>query len=311
MGNPQTFYTVVALAKETTWGTSTARTQFLPSEEPRFQPQALRHIVDEGFRGLGAGEFDLIPGPGEGTWQWDGNFYVDTSPHLLQGLMGATDTPTGTGPYVHSLAMAATVPSYSLEWNQNTQPYLFVGARVGSVKLTFSGKDGTLKYSAQGMSKLGTTVAATATSFGSVAAIGGWQASITIAGGASTAIVLEGEITISRALKPLHGLSNTQDIAALYAGPLMVAGRLTIDFSDTVAYNYYASSSPAKNAVVVTFTQGTASFSITMTKAGWKVVDIDRSDDLYQVTAQLTGLYNATDGGPVKFGVTNSVSTGY
>ena len=68
MANPQVFNTLVASKKEATYGATPSSTIIYHwVTEPNFQPRALRHIADEGFRGVAGQMFDLIPGPGEGT----------------------------------------------------------------------------------------------------------------------------------------------------------------------------------------------------------------------------------------------------
>src|SRR5579859_2813618 len=218
MANPQTFFTVLAMGKEATWGTSVARTAFLPIEQPRFQPKALRNIIDTGLRGKASQEFDVVPGPGEGTFSFNGNVYLDTFGHILQNILGA-DTITGAGPYTHTFkelpTTATALSSHSVEWQNGIQSYLFAGARYSSLTLNFQGTDGLLTYQAQGMSKLGTTTAPTATAFTSVSATPGWNGVITIAGDATPATLLEGSIQLQRGLRPVHGVSGSQDLSDL------------------------------------------------------------------------------------------------
>jgi hypothetical protein len=312
MPNSQLFYTAVGLGKETAWGTPASRTVWLPCDQPRFQPKALRHILDTGFRGLPALEFDLIPGPGEGTFSFNGNFFLDSSPNLLMAMFGQ-DTVTGAAdPYTHAITLASVPPSYSLEWQQNVQPYLFAGARLSQLVLNFNGRDGALTYSAQGMSKLGQATAPSSPTFGTQQALAGWHGSITVAGG-SPASLLEGSITFSRQLKPIHALNTTQDVAALYAAGLQVTARLTFDYTQTTEWAYYGSAQTTMNAVVITFTQVASSqvLTITMTKAAWRQVDIDQQDFTYTAVAQINGIWNATDGGPAAVTVMNSRATAY
>ncbi len=316
MANPQTFYTTIGLGKETTWGTEVARTAFLPANEPDFQPRDLRHITDEGLRGLSSQEFDLIPGPGESTFSWDGDFFIDDTLHLIMALMG-TDTISGAGdPYTHTFTQAMATPSYTLEWAQNVQPFEFYGSRFAQVRLTFSAADGTLRYSTSGQGKLGATTTVTSASYTTKSAIAGWMGAITVAGSSVAAVVTDGEITLTRPLMPLHNLATTQDIGALYNGPISIAARFTIDFSDTVAYYYYTPTTAGtvtKNAVVVTFTQTavTRLLTLTMTSAAWRTARINRANNLYSTEVNLSGVYNATDTGSIKIVGKNDKAVAY
>src|SRR5581483_1904497 len=114
----------------------------------------------------------------------------------LMMLLGQ-DTVTGTGPYVHTVKTAASPPSYTLEWQNNTQTYLFPGARVSQLTLNFSARDGALTYTVQGQSKLGVTGTPTTSTFTTTTAVAGWQGSVTV-GGSAPASLLEGSLTFQR-----------------------------------------------------------------------------------------------------------------
>src|SRR5258708_7166408 len=201
MPNSQLLYTQVMGARETSWGTGVARTISWPSDTPNFQPTGYRHIVDTGYRDQPSMEFDLIPGPGEGGVGWNGNVYVDSIGHLLMALFGGTDAVTGAGPYSHAIPASKTPPSYTVEWGENTQPYLYTGARFSNLTVNFSARDGALTYSVQGVSKLGTTVSQTAFVSTAVTSMAGWQSQILVGGSAVAAVLMEGSMTFTRPMK--------------------------------------------------------------------------------------------------------------
>jgi hypothetical protein len=308
--NPAEFQTVVLLGKETTWGqAATTFDTAIPITQPRFQPQGLRHVLDEGFRGQPSVDYDLIPGPGEGTFSFGGNVYLDSIGVLLNLLLG-TDTVAGEGPYTHTLKAAPTPASVTVQWQQATQSYNFPGARLSDLTLTWRNTDGALTFQAQGMSKLGQTVSTPATpSWSALSAVAGWQSAVTVTGVALAATLMEGEIHLSRQLQPLHGSANTQDLQALWPLGLKCEARLTFAFETTEAYNYFTGAQ--KNAVVVTFTQGSFSLQISMASAAWRLVEIEENDGIYQAVAQLTGTHNTTDAGVASAVLTNSRSTAY
>jgi len=341
MPTPQVFTTLVQGIKESAYGTATtpttSSTSWIPHyvDNPSFQPRALRHILDEGFRGVAGQDFDLIPGPGNGTVAFNGDVYLDAFPHILQNMMG-TDTTSGST--IHTLTAATNPPSYSYWWSQGVQSYTFPGTRLSSIRLSFNSADGAMTYSAQGTSKLGVasgsaganqayTLGASATlstpsaiyPATPVQGLAGWQGAMTIAGNAmgsaGYASVMEGEITFTRQLTPIHSLTGTQDISVIYAGPLQVQARLTMDWYDASIYNYFALGTSGvganTNTVVLTFTQGALVMAITITKAAWRQVDIERSGAIYTQVGNVTGLYSSTDSGPCKVAITNSVSTAY
>jgi hypothetical protein len=311
-GPSQLFYTQVMVGKESSWGSSASRTISLPSEQPQFQPIGYRHIVDTGLRNAAGLEFDLLPGPGEGNFQWAGNVYADTIIGLLSPMIGA-DVIGGANPYTHTFASSKTPNSLSVEWGNANQAYLMLGARPSQMTLSFNGRDGALTYTVQGMGKIGTTLSQTTFVAETVSALTGWQGSITVAGSGVTAPFMEGTITFTRGLKVIHGLTATQDVANIYALPLQIQAQLTFDWNDTVVYNYFSTSAAVtKNAVVITFTQSSSNiFKLTMTSAGWRIVTPTASDNIYTAVAQINGLYNATDAGPGVVVVTNAITPGF
>lgn len=310
MGNSQLFYTVLGLVKEASWGAGGTPSKWLPITDPKFQPQNLRHSIDQGFRGEPSAEYDLIAGPGEGSFSFGGPVFVDSTPYLLDAIMGTPSVGGTVSPYTHTFKVGATPHSYLLEWQQNVQSYQFEGARLSQMVINFSAKDGTLTYTCQGMSKLGTEVVATAASFSAINAMPGWKGTVTVAGGAPASL-LEGSITLERPLSPLHALNNTQDIAALYPGSLKATARLTFDFTGTTEYDYYAAAAATLNALVLSFVQTTNSAELifTFTKAGWRLVDLEPRDNLYSAVGQVNGVRNATDAGPLAITIKNTVAT--
>lgn len=298
----QLFYTQVMASKEAVWGTPLARNVSIPAMQPSFQPMNLRHVVDQGYRNLSTSEFDVMPGPGEGGFSFGGNVYVDSTPILINNLFGI-DSYTGilvSTPHVFTSAKAP--PSLTMEWGQNTSNYLLSGARLSQLSINFSASDGALTYQAQGISKLGVINGAPSTFLSSVVqSMMGWQGICTIAGSAVTAALMDGAFSFSRPLKVVHSLNQTQDAAIIYAGPLSISAQLNFDYSDNVVYNYFASlNNVTKNALVVKFIQlaGLQEVWITIPNAAWRVVTPQAGDQIYMASAQVTGVYSASVGGP-------------
>ena len=230
--------------------------------EPSFQPRALRHIPDEGFRGVAGQDFDLIPGPGNGTVGFGGMVYLDSFPHILQNMMGTDSVGSVVNSaYTHQMTAATTPASYTYQWAQGIQAYQFPGTRLTSIRLSFNASDGALTYQAQGTSKLGVALATNPLTTGAGNNVGyeypldanltraaaGWQGMMvidgTVAGSGGVASVMEGELTFSRQLTPIHSLNGTQDVSLIYAGPLQVQGRLTLDWYDSKALGYFQGNS--------------------------------------------------------------------
>jgi len=308
-GNPHLYYTAVGIAKEAAWGTAVPRTAFIPILEPRFNPRNIAHVLEEGYRGQAAMDYDLIGGVGQGEWGWTGALYVDTFPHLLLNLMGKV-TKSGAGPYQH-LFQAGTPPSHTIEWGQDVQPYVLAGARASRLALNFNGRDGTLRYTIQGQSKLGATCVLTPAAWTELAGLAGWQGNVTV-GGAQPAVMTEAELVFERQIKLSRGLANTQDPGNMWQGPLRLSGRLTFEFTAKTEYEYAASNTPAKNAVVMTFSRAAnEQIVLTMTKCGWRQSEIGTDEIIYTAVANINALQNTTDAGPCQVEVSNQIATAY
>lgn len=326
MANPMMFYTALGMAKESSWGTDTAPTVWHPITNPRFDPGGLQHIMDDNFRGLAAVDFDMLPGPGNGSFSFGGGIYMDSSPMFFASIIGP-DAIAGASPYTHTFALTAAPDSHSLEEQTNVQSYRYNGSRLTEFGVSFNAATGMAQYSVQGASKVGLEQASpTSTAFtaeSAISAVAGWQGSLTVAGGAA-AILLEGQVTFSRQQRIIHGFTNTaggsQDVNAMYPLALQVTARLTFNYSQsTELYMAYpktgqslAGAAVTKNAVVISLKRSaTEIMAITLTKAAWRQFQRENQDGTYTGVALLHGIYNATDAGPVKVVCTNNRSTAY
>lgn len=315
MANPQTFYTAIGTAKEVTALTPVTPAYWHPAETPRIVPHAYRHILDEGLRGVPAQDFDLLPGPGNSDFSWSAPFYADSSAFFFALMMGLDTAPAAT-PTVHTMSLAAAPPTFTLEAQNNVKTYQMKGCRPSELALSFNARDGALNYNIQGQGALGTVLGSPTTKAftaeSAISAVAGWQGSLTIAGAAASAVVMEGTIQFQRPIKLVWGLSNasggSQDIAATYPLALRVTGRLTFDYTASTEYDYANTLAQiTKNAVVLTFRRNANEIiAITLTKAAWRTVTLDQQDNTYTAVAEFNGIYNATDVGPCGVVITNS-----
>lgn len=352
--SPQVLYTIIAGIKEATYGTipTTGTAAFHPVMQPNFQPRALRHILDEGLRGTSASAFDLLPGPGEGTVGFGGSFHLDTTPHLLQSLVGP-DTYASTT-HVFMPPASGLPSSYTYQYQNDVATFNFPGTRIQTLRLTFNSADGALQYTAQGMSKLATKAVPGSVTFSGKQtaaytlnqAMTGWQGAILIDGTTFSMPITEGELTLTRQLTPAHSLTGTQDVFAIYPGPLQMELRLTMDYTTMQANDYFAGDfgetavasasvagwggQPAGYAygatnlpISIVFTQNPAagvgstpvaveqSMTFSMQRAAWRNVETTMNGALYTQTATIVALNNAADRGPGRISIKNSQATAY
>src|SRR5215472_13803003 len=95
------------LAKESTWGTAVAATDFYPLMKPDFEP-IYEPIEDDGFRSNASALQAWYQGVGKSQVSLpDMLFYPNASGHFLMGILGV-DTLTGTNPYTHTMTLLNT-----------------------------------------------------------------------------------------------------------------------------------------------------------------------------------------------------------
>ncbi len=361
--SPQVLYTIIAGIKEATYGVipTTGTPAFHPVMQPNFQPRALRHILDEGLRGTSASAFDLLPGPGEGTIGFGGTFHLDTTPHLFQSLVGPDMKYSGAAWVANDSATHTFLPptsglpsSYTYQYQNDAATFNFPGTRIQSMRLSFNSADGALQYTAQGMSKLATKAVPGSLTFSGKQtaayslnqAMTGWQGAIQVDGGNFSMPITEGELTLTRQLTPAHSLNGTQDVFAIYPGPLQMELRLTMDYTSQQANDYFAGDfgetavasasvagwggQPAGFAygatnlpITITFTQNPAagvgsgpvaveqSMAISMTRAAWRNVETTMNGALYTQTATIVALNTAADRGPGRITIKNGSVVSY
>lgn len=295
----------VGLAREAVWGTALPAAKFFPSKNPKFEDD-IKRILDQGKRGSAATDFGAWGGTRLGRLEHDGDFYPDVPPYFLLGILGQVNT-TGVGPYTHVFTLAATPPSFTItDYYGGAQARQFAGAMVESLDLKFATESGALEWAVKLAAKASTQVATPTPTFGSLAPFLGWQAALTLAGGGNTKL-LGFELNMKRTLSPIFGANNSQDPNKMYAGPLEVTGKITFDMADETELNYYLNNTQPTLSLVLT--SGTNTITIALSKCDFEKATVDRSQEYVRVDSPIRGHYNATDAGPAKITVVNSVAS--
>jgi hypothetical protein len=294
-------------AKETTWGTAVAApTGFIPFKTLKSEDD-IKRIVDSGIRGNLTKDFASYAGIANAKFDIEGLVYPDLFGNFLLALFGQ-DAVTGTGPYTHSFTLSNNQPpSYTLFDYDGVNERYYAGAVLEQLDLKFT-TEGDLTKSAKFVSKAsaqsGTPHSPTYTS---VAPLLGWNTSITIAGSGNTRLI-GGDLSFKRPCKFTYGANNSQAPTKVNVGTLEVTGKLDFEIDDYTELNYYLQTT--QPTVVITFTSGTNTLTVQMTKCDFeKVAGIDRSQEMARVSANIRALYNTTDAGPAKVTLVNGVAT--
>jgi len=314
----------LGVAKETTKGTPVITpVAYIPVAQSKLKAVTIIDpLIDEGLRGSLTNNYGYIPGRKYSNIEFGGPVFADTIAWPLAGILG-TDTVVGAAnPYTHTLSLkyAATAgadaqpTSYTFVDFNGTNARSYAGCQISDFTLNFSA-DGLLEYDAKATG-FGSAVATTPTpAFTSVVAMPVWKATVTI-GGSAVSYTTEGSITMSRAVTPIFGVSNTQDPYQVFLGPLEVKGQLKFAMNDdTELTRFLNQTSTTLPSLVLNWTDGAnIQIQATLSAGAYVAAVVDRGKDYAEVQVDITGIANATDAGtggaaPIKWVLKNATAT--
>lgn len=300
----------IGLAKETAWGTAVAPSLFLPITSGAWDIE-IQRILDAGKRGVAAKDFETYAGTRRGKVTFSGLWHPDVPPRLVHAILGA-DTVTGAGdPYTHTLKMGATIPSFTIGDYDGISERRFPGCLVTALTFRFNTESGALEYDVEAVGKIPADSAQSSATFGNDAPRLGWQASLSIAGGANTDL-LGFELSIKRSAHLLFGAANSQDPNRGFGGgDLEVTGKMSFYAPDSAVLDYYRNTTKPIVAITMNSAGATRDTLFTMSKCDFEKVAIDRGGDYVKWDATFRGIYNTTDGGPIAITAKNAVATAF
>jgi hypothetical protein len=143
----------------------------------------------------------------------------------------------------------------------------------------------------------------------------GWEWNMTNAG-ATTSRGLTYDMTVKRAVEPIHSSDGIQAPREIFQGALEVDGTYKTIFENQTDLNLYLNYTQTPTTATLqqpaSGTNGVgASLALTMSKSGYFKGKRDLSSSYVQADFSLAGIYNATDGGAVSATLVNYQSTAY
>jgi hypothetical protein len=309
----------MGIAKEATWGTPVAATNFLPISPPT-PKDVIKLAQDKGLRGSMTDVYNEVQLTKHSTFDFGGDVFPDTFGFMLAGILGDVVTTGAAAPYMHAIALYNSVdgqpPSYTITdaYSINTRQY--PGAKFSDVDLKFSA-DGLLTYTAKTVALPSVTTTAPTPSYTSILPIASWIGAVTIGGTASLS-VLDGNITIKRPVSVVDTVDGSQAPHSLWSGPVSVSGKLTLVMEDEVQLtNYLTNNQPSLD---VNFTTGTGAglqqVKLHMSQVAYQNADISRGKDFVELPISFTAIANTTDIGasagysPIKCTLQNAMIAG-
>lgn len=295
--------TEVGVAKEVTWGTGVAPTTYLPVSSISADP-IIKTVVDEAIRGHMTKDYLVIRTNKHAEVSIDTNFYTNPLGFFFLSLFGA-DTVTGLNPYTHTFKINSAPPPLTVQDYDGEQERRYAGAVVQELSVK-GDAEGLVTVSVKLISKFGTDIANTTATILLDNPLTGYGSAITI-GAVANAKLFGWEFTFKREVKPIFATNNSQDPTKIVRGRFECTGKLTFDVDDGTEFDSYTTGTEV--ALVLTL-NGTASNNakITLTKAHIEKASFDRGGENLRVDWEVRGLYNATDGGPCQFELTNTTA---
>jgi len=300
----------LGVAKEGTYGTpATTGIRWLPMRGPDTEEE-IKYLIDNGIRGIAAEEFGAYQGVTNGSFKYDLDWYVTDTPLILTNILGP-DTKTGTtAPYTHTFQLAAAEPASLTVHDYDGVDQLYgAGAYLSQAQFKLDA-EGALTCSVQGKSFAPVSESTSVPSYASEPYFLGWEAALNLAGGPNTRLVTL-DVTLSRKLTIRWTANNTQTPRFIFVGPLKVSWKATFDIEDDTEWNYFINNT--QPAFVATLTQPTTTNTVKfqMSKCAFTKAQKVSSKDWIQVDASGSGLWNATDAGPILIAVGNAQSAAY
>ena len=307
----RTFEQVVAMGKESTYGTAVSPTFAMPVTNFEATDQIESHL-SQGRRGVPSVTFGAVQGAGHAEFTIEGECYPSTIGHILLGILGE-DTVTGAeSPYSHAFANVASTPSYTIierVINANSGSRQLVGCRFGQVTFSWNAGEGVLAYNATGMGWISTSVNADSTVPVEEDAWQGWRQAITSTDLAN--LVTSGELAITRELQPVHTGESTQNPRHINVGPTQVNGNLLVAIEDNLAV-YDKVRTLTRQSLSILFDVASASRSIKFLMTDAALIapaEIDRGGVSAFTRVNFEGIHNTTDEGPIAVTLENGVAT--
>jgi hypothetical protein len=202
---------------------------FIPVKSPKLQP-VLTVVNNDPYTGTMVVNNDQTITGRHDEYSFTMNAYMDTLSYLMRGILGSTDTITGSAtPYTHVISLLNSDP---LNGNQPPSYTFFdydgyvlrtmAGGQLDEISISFTAlglvevsvKAQTLPYT--------TTGTIPSTSFSTVNAAPSWSTTATL-NSVSTTTLVNGSISFKRGVKALHGLGSLAPFQ-LFAGALDSSG---------------------------------------------------------------------------------------
>lgn len=215
---------------------------------------------------------------------------------------------------VHTFKQNATAAkaTWSLTVDDTTGTVLgYSAATMSDLQIKIDPK-ASLSLNAKLTSQFSTPQTAFVPSYTQLQPLLGWQWTMTNAGAASTR-GLTYDVNVKRAVDPIHSSNGVQGPREIFQSAIEVDGTYKALFESYTDLNLYLNYSqlPATATLQQPIRFGGSSLALTMSKSGWLKGSRDLAQAYVQASFNISGIYNASDGGAMSAVLTNFISTAY
>lgn len=309
----------LGIAKESVFGTPVPATAYVPVSPPT-PKHNVTLLDDKGLRGSMVDVYNQVAGPVHTEFDYAGDVFPDTIGWMLTAVLGDLTTTGASAPFSHAVSTLNNAdgqpPSYTLTDYYAVATRQYPGAKFSEVGFKFAA-DNMLTYTAKAVALPSVTTTVPTPSFTAIPPVAGWSGAVSI-GGSVQPNVLDGEVTIKRAVNVVNTVDGTQAPWQLWTGPVSVDGKLTLVMEDdTQLTNYLTTAQPALD---INFASGAGAAAVQvqlhMTNVIYSAAEISRGKDFVELSVSFSARPTTADAGaslgysPIKATVKNAVAAG-
>lgn len=308
----------LGVAKETTKGTAVVPTMWIPWKA--LTPKDDVHLIDDkGQRGAAVESFGIVQGQKGSTLDFGGDVFADSIGFPLVSLLPDVAVTGASAPYTTTFSVLNTgdtqPPGQTYTIFDPLGTWQYPGEQLSELSFKWNA-DGLFEYSAKATGWTYVTTTSPTVSNTAVKPVANWTTLTKIAG--TTIFVIDGELTIKRAVTAIRGANGSQNPYAIWSGDLAVEGKLTLVMEDSSQRTIFQNSTA--QSLDVSFSAGAGAsatgLQLHCTTAVWSDGTPSYGKDYIELPVSFKTYANATDIGasggysPIKVTLTNAMPSG-
>lgn len=316
------------------WGVinNTSASYYVPVTKCDFEDKP-NFYYDTAYRSIQAEQFGAYLATLASNFSYTADAYVGTLPVILgNAMVGGPDqvsTVLYTSLGVGIVTGSVTAHTYTLGSPESLTHYFFSGyserriegCRPDQVDIKYN-PDKQVEVDVKGMGRLSvvnaTGSAVAAPTIDSRQPVLAWEARASFAG-VQTIRLIDANITFKRKTETLFTQAMTQSPTNIYAFPLEVDGKITVDFQDEAEYNFFRTNNQSQSFDLFFFQNpngGTTSaaqegFRITVPQPVYDTYKLNTGKDAITADITFKGVYNLPQATNVKVIFYNAITSAY